>query len=609
MATVSEIGGDLQTRPLQENPQKKATNAIGVDDAMNVTTKITPPRMTTEADLECVRKSVADLPANGVALEFGPWLGAVSVILAEKLALHVVDRFSWTSDHAKKVPRALEPGESFRPLLEQSLMDAGVEAQIHESAFERFSWAGPEIDLIVVDGPKTAADLKACLSGVLSALRPSGSILLKNGLSPLYTDLAVYLERLVEADILTVPSQAVEQPCNILHLRPGQNVSRFESITAHNPDRKVGGTIAKQISLSSDHAYHFLKVLAAAGDADWDAALELLSKMTPRPGLVKAWEAISKRSITTTSNAALIENLSDAVAFHHEQPLSVQLPLSISESKEHALRGFWANSAEHPWRAAAYQPKILVRAQEFGYMRWPDRIRQHLYGKDVLDIGCGPGLHGLGFLAAGAKSYLGLDPILKPDRDRSKNLTEARKEPFGWTPNQISRLVPPWRALGQPVGETPRERRFDLCTLHNVTEHLHFLEEVFADIAARLRSGGKILYNHHNYYCWNGHHLPPKTVAKIDLSDTKQREMIDWKHVNFEPTPDHYIARGLNRVKLDDLIEITERYFDIEELKEVRSRSDQGIDRLTDEIRAVHSDLTERDLATQNLFCVAVVRT
>ena len=81
--------------------------------------------------------------------------------------------------------------------------------------------------------------------------------------------------------------------------------------------------------------------------------------------------------------------------------------------------------------------------------------------------------------------------------------------------------------------------------------------------------------------------------------------MMDWGHVGYEPEPEHYIARGLNRIKLDDILALTAKYFDIVTADEVLSRPETGLGRLTDTVRQRHPDLTDRDFETQNLFCVA----
>ena len=568
-----------------------------------------PPRMTTAKDIACVERAVEQAPEGGTAVEFGPWLGAFSIPIAKRMDLHVVDSFQWTKDHARRVPDVAEIGGNFRAAFEGFMDQNGVSATVHESTFEAFTWDGGAIDLVVIDGPKTAMALKEALVGVAEHLQPKAAVIIKNALAPLYSDIAAYLERLVEDGIFTLPQQDVQRGCSTLILEAGPNVSSLSAALSFDPTRPLRGSILENVTLSADHPYRFVKVIAAIRGADWEAAFDELEEMSPEPALAAKWPSLLKKDMFTASNTPIIDRLSQAVALHHEQSASEELPVAFAENLESTLQGYWTNNSDKDWRSKAFEPEILTRAFDFGYMDWPNKIREHVFGKDVIDIGCGPGLHGIGYIVAGANSYLGLDPILKPDRDRSKNLSKAsRKEPFGWTPNQISRLIEPWHASPEALGDTPAERRFDLCTMHNVTEHLMFLEEIFADVAARLRPGGKLLYNHHNFYAWNGHHLPPKNVSKIDMDDPAQREMIDWNHISYDPAPDHYIARGLNRIRLDEIIELTKKYFDIEEMREIPSSPEFGGGRLTDEIRARHSQYEERELTIQNLFCIATVR-
>jgi SAM-dependent methyltransferase len=567
------------------------------------------PRMSSAKDLDCVKRAVAAAPEGGTAVEFGPWLGALSVPLASRMKLHAVDNFRWTADHDRRVPDLAGVGDSFRPALERNIADAGLSATIHESAFDAFRWDGGAIDLVLIDGPKTASALAEVLASVAGHLAPDARVLVKNALAPLFSDIAAYMERLIDEGVFTLPEQSVPRGCSILTLSPGPRVDAFDNVRPFDPAWTVRGSLIEQASVAADHPYRFVKVVAAIRAADFDGAFEELAQMPPEPRLAGEWPKILKKELITASNEKTIATLSELVAFHHEQDDKAALPVSLGKTREDMLRGYWANNRDNSWRAGAYQPEILTRAFDFGYMDWPNKIREHCIGKDILDIGCGPGLHGLGYIAVGAKSYLGLDPILKPDQDRSKNLEKAsRKEAFGWTPNQISRLIAPWHASPEAVGDTSDERRFDLCTMHNVTEHLIFLDEIFADIAARLRPGGKLLYNHHNFYAWNGHHQQPKNISKIDPDDPAQAEFIDWNHLSIDPAPDHYFRRGLNRIRLDELIALTEKHFDVEVMDEIPSSEKFGGGRLTDEIRQRYPQYDDRELTTQNLFCIATVR-
>jgi SAM-dependent methyltransferase len=147
-------------------------------------------------------------------------------------------------------------------------------------------------------------------------------------------------------------------------------------------------------------------------------------------------------------------------------------------------------------------------------------------------------------------------------------------------------------------------KKFDLAILHNVTEHLHNLDQVFDGIKNRLKKNGKILFNHHNYYCWNGHHQMPKKIYDINLSDKNQLKYIDWNHLNFAKTSNDKLAKKLNKITINQLLVMTEKYFEIEIWDEIISRPKEGIDRLTDEILKKHHKYSKKDLATQHIFCV-----
>ena len=325
--------------------------------------------------------------------------------------------------------------------------------------------------------------------------------------------------------------------------------------------------------------------------------------------ILRDWDRRKSELANAGADPEQLGWFAEIMSLQHSKGGLPAAPKSFSTSAAMVRRAYWTNNSDKPWRARAFHPEIFERAHQFGYMKWTNSIQEHIKGQSVLDVGCGPGLHGFGCLAAGAASYLGLDPIIKLDRDRVKNVTaNSAKMPFGWTPAELSNMFAPWEVRATAIEELPEERVFDIAVMHNVTEHLGNIESVFEATALRLKPGGKILYNHHNFFCWNGHHLPPKVVSNIDLSDPAQREMVDWGHINYDPAPDHYIARGLNRISLDDLIALTNRYFEIEVREERPSRPETGLGRLTDEIRQRFPHLEDRDFETQNLFCIAKVK-
>jgi SAM-dependent methyltransferase len=564
--------------------------------------------MVSQQDIDLVSAVADTLDRDSVVVEFGPWLGAFSLGLARKTNLHVVDSFIWTKAHNKRLPDQLKVDENFRQLFEDIINESGSSVTIHETYFEDFRWTGAPIDLVVIDAPKTSAGLEECLSSVIPHLSSECRILLKHGLSPAFSGMASYVTSLIENEVLTLPKQFVTPASTMLVLSTGPNIAKFSEI--YNSDSSVTNLtlISEKLKLNQSHPFWMLPVVDAVRKENWIDAFDNISKMIPNPALISAWDKIESRLLKQKIDLTDLTVLSEVFTIHHDAVKKDDNSEPFHTSVSAAYRGYWLNNSDKDWRGRCFHPAIIKRAFDFGYMSWPSKVRDTVNGKDILDVGCGPGLHGIGYLVAGAHSYVGLDPIVKLDKDRVKNLTAKTKDSFGWSPNEISDLIDPWTILPTPIEDMPVERSYDLATLHNVTEHLHELDAIFKGISLRLRKGGKILYNHHNFYTWNGHHLPPKTVSAIDITDPAQMEMLDWGHVEYAPSAEHYIARGLNRIRLDDLIKITKKYFDIEVSTEVPSKLATGHDRLTDEIRQRYPYLDDRDFLTQNLFCIATVR-
>ena len=424
----------------------------------------------------------------------------------------------------------------------------------------------------------------------------------------IYPEMTAWLERLMAAGIVVPCAQQPHPTCTVLILERGNQPDLSMLAMMPTNDLAVDGSLVAALGLPDKHPFRFVKLVGAIQRHDWPAVFDALSAMTPTPDFVGSWDKIEPKLAKFKPDPKHMAALAEVVSAHHTTTDATSGPVAFHASPAQAWRGYWLNRHEFADRGKFFQPEVLSRAYEFGYLGWPSKIRDHVAGKDVLDIGCGPGLHGIGYIAAGARSYLGLDPIVNLDRDRVKNLNARDKGLFGWSPNQLSALLGPWQVSPTPLQDIEPLPQFDIAILHNVTEHLHQIAAIFEQAEQRLRPGGKLLFNHHNYYSWNGHHLPPKLVDEINLADPAQLQMIDWGHVEYEPDAQHYIARGLNRIRLDEILDLTRRYFDIEFAEEIPSRPNTGSQRLTDNIRQRYPYLTDRDFLTQNLYCIARVR-
>lgn len=225
--------------------------------------------------------------------------------------------------------------------------------------------------------------------------------------------------------------------------------------------------------------------------------------------------------------------------------------------------------------------------------------------KDIVDVGCGMGLHGVGFLAEGANSYVGIDPEVKPRSSIMKDVYTGKRIDCGWTPEALMAQLPRFEMIRGLSNELEGKRQFDLATLHNATEHLVALDAVFGSVHRLLRPGGQIVFSHHNWFCWNGHHQPPKTVAQMNPDDPQQQRYTDWEHLQGEFPADSYVMTKLNRYRLDEVRQITEKWFTIEQWKPVLSAPEQGAGRLTDLVRSRHPQLAETDFTTQSVWVLA----
>lgn len=215
------------------------------------------------------------------------------------------------------------------------------------------------------------------------------------------------------------------------------------------------------------------------------------------------------------------------------------------------------------------------------------------------------GLHGVGFLAEGARSYVGVDPEVKPRSALMKDLHDGKRVDSGWTPDALIARMPRFEMIRGLSNDLEGRRLFDLATLHNASEHLVCLEQVFASIHRLLRPGGRLVFSHHNWFSWNGHHQAPKTVDKIRPGDPDQARFLDWAHLEGAFPADSYVMTKLNRLRLAEVRALTEKQFEIEVWQTTPSTPDQGAGRLTDAIRSRHPGLSEADFTTQSAWVVA----
>lgn len=257
-----------------------------------------------------------------------------------------------------------------------------------------------------------------------------------------------------------------------------------------------------------------------------------------------------------------------------------------------------------------YCPALIEAVSRFGYYGWARKIQGYVRGADVLDIGCGSGLYGTAFLMMGARSYTGVDPSLVLDSNRIKDKLKRKYSELPMTLREMTDRCPAIKLVSKTYEEFSADQRFDLISLHNVTEHLQNIDTILLDVRRHTRDEGRLVYRHHNFYCWNGHHGVPRNVGEIDPASSNQQELIDWNHILTAERlpPNHYIHKKLNKIRFDELKRLTGVNFNIEDWSDIPSPP-EVLERLTPEIwnklQAFDNSLTRTDLEMHAAICIA----
>lgn len=270
--------------------------------------------------------------------------------------------------------------------------------------------------------------------------------------------------------------------------------------------------------------------------------------------------------------------------------------------------------AKSPARALRnYDPALIAKSVEYGYIVWPRRIQDYVAHRSVLDVGCGFGAFGNGFLVAGAESYTGIDPQMPLDSSTVKNKRKRKKANLGVTPNQIMQRCPDIHLINGVIEDLETKATFDAVVLHNVTEHLHNIRNIIPNIRTLLNPDGHLIYHHHNFYCWNGHHKMPNRPEQYVPGLAEHDEVADWNHILIAPDlpEDHYFNTNLNQIRLDEIKDITYDNYDVVKWIEIES-PDAVAERLTDDVfarlRGFDDSLTRRDLMVNAALCVAKLK-
>ena len=177
----------------------------------------------------------------------------------------------------------------------------------------------------------------------------------------------------------------------------------------------------------------------------------------------------------------------------------------------------------------------------------------------------GQGPHSVFYIENGAKSYTGV----VPDMDLNGNGTVRNhthndlREKFPFSPNNIMQLYPNIKlhnCLLEELNDDEQLEKYDLIIMTMVTEHLQDNPTVIKQCHKFLQKNGIIWSSHANYYFWDGHHEIPR-YSQFNSSNNNDK-FTNWKHLY--PDSPVYYQRNLNRIKLKDLNNIFEKYFEVE---------------------------------------------
>lgn len=251
---------------------------------------------------------------------------------------------------------------------------------------------------------------------------------------------------------------------------------------------------------------------------------------------------------------------------------------------------------------------IIKEAELWGYNQEYKKKYQHLFkNKILLDVGMGAGPHSVIYANMGVKKYIGVDPLINTEhvrdfRAQAGEPVEKRYHKFPYNCDEIMETFPNIKLISSILENANLELEADVCMMAAVTEHLQDLPTVFKSIFNSLKKGGILWFSHCNYYSWVGHHAPPRNLRDYNANNVEHNKVIDWKHL--EPTHACYSDTNLNRVRIKDLYDLTNKYFIIKEWKETRIAED----RLTKKIRNKYKKYNINELLTRTFYITCTKR-
>lgn len=250
--------------------------------------------------------------------------------------------------------------------------------------------------------------------------------------------------------------------------------------------------------------------------------------------------------------------------------------------------------------------RAFKAAVDLGHAAWPLELKALCQGKDVLDFGCGATLYGVAFRALGARSYTGIDKILEPDNKKFRSRTLKKSVNINISLSDIARIMPGTTYMR--ADDVTSQDAFDIILVQSVTHLIQDLDVTLQHFHRALRPGGEIWILHENFYSWAGHQGDPRSPQAYDGTNPEHQQLADWGHVLFDPPPGHRLHSTLNRVRPMELRRKLDRYFEVNQWKEVPDRS-SVLARLTPERRKALASFNDQELLTKQIVGRARRRT
>lgn len=422
-------------------------------DKLSIGQLFAPPRMVGDSDVALLRQMAELLPDDAHIVEFGPWLGGVTRILAEYGAVSVVDRFEWSDLNAEAYPGLLEPGQSFRPLFEHFMQDAGVTVDVFEADFRDFRWNGGKIDFCYIDAPRRGQDLLTCLRSVSSHLAAGAYILVKNGLNPAYLEMLALIEVMAGAGMIQIELTGQPQWCNTVVLRPGPEIGVLSDFKLKADTFECAPVTRDLRDPWGRRFFTAIRLAQRLSEKGMTEALRLLREFPRETDILYAWDRVEGRlddgDLDLVQRAVLAELIAAQVN-------GVSDRTQAGQSIALALRHWWAHTANFTWQAEAFDARLIEAAFESGCYKYPGYASSSIRGRSVLEIGRRLGLSGVGYIGSGAQAYHGIELV---ELTREMMYAENQVPPLAYTPidgTVAERVWPVDLVLFRPEAEKHR---------------------------------------------------------------------------------------------------------------------------------------------------------